>query len=180
MRTRSALCQALIKLSLENGYDNITVQDILDEANVGRSTFYAHYLNKDHLLLSGMPEKITEYIKPETGSLIPSVEGLFEHMEKAYPFFKALMGTDGANVGLSQGRQIIYEKLIEYLEALDTNGYTLSVPATVAAEFLVGALISMISWWLDNRMPYTPKEMNVMFRELAERGVWAREKSRAC
>ena len=167
-RTRSALCQALIKLSLEKGYDHITVQDILDEANVGRSTFYAHYLNKDHLLLSGMPEKISEYIKTEPGSLIPSVEGVFEHMKMAYPFFKALIGTDGAQVGLSRGREIIHERLLKHLEA---NSGALSVPSSVTVQFLVGALISLMSWWLDNHMPYTPKEMDTMFRELAHQGV---------
>lgn len=167
-RTRSALCQALIKLSLEKGYDHITVQDILDEANVGRSTFYAHYLNKDHLLLSGMPEKIAEYIKTEPNNVIPSVEGVFEHMKMAYPFFKALIGTDGARVGLSRGREIIHGRLLEHLEA---NSEGLSVPSTVTVQFLVGALISLMSWWLDNNMPYTPKEMDAMFQDLASRGV---------
>ena len=167
-RTRSALCQALIKLSLEKGYDHITVQDILDEANVGRSTFYSHYLNKDHLLLSGMPEKITEYIQIEQDTLIPSVEGMFEHMKMAYPFFKALIGTDGARVGLSRGREIIHERLLEHLE---TNSKALSTPSAVTVQFLVGALTSLMSWWLDHHMPYTPKEMDTMFQELASRGV---------
>ena len=165
------MCQALIKLSLEKGYDNITVQEILDEANVGRSTFYAHYLNKDQLLLSGMPEKVSEYIKCESHTFIPSVEGLFEHMQMAFPFFKALMGTNGAKVGISRGRELIYEHMLEKLKALEVNGNLLSVPVTVTAEFLVGALISLISWWLDHGMPYSPKEMNTMFNELAEQGV---------
>lgn len=170
-RTRSALCQALITLSQEKGYDNITVQDILDTANVGRSTFYAHYLNKDHLLLSGMPEKITEYIQLEAGTLIPSVSGIFEHMQMAFPFFKALLGTDGAKVGLARGRQIIHKKVVNHLAELEAAGHQLSAPAAVTAEFLVGALISMMSWWLDNNMPHTPKEMNNMFQALAERGI---------
>ncbi|MBX2818280.1 MAG: TetR/AcrR family transcriptional regulator C-terminal domain-containing protein [Rhodothermaceae bacterium] len=170
-RTRSALCQALIKLSLEKRYDSITVQEILEEANVGRSTFYAHYLNKDQLLLSGMPEKISEYITIEKDTIIPSVKGLFEHMQMAYPFFKALMGTDGAKVGLSRGRELIHEQLLEKLESMENNSFALSVPVQVAAEFLVGALLSLMRWWLDNRMPYTPAEMNEMFQKLAKQGI---------
>src|SRR5215471_7724311 len=53
-RTRDVLHQALISLMIEKGYEVITVQDIIDRANVGRSTFYAHYVGKQDLLLSGL------------------------------------------------------------------------------------------------------------------------------
>jgi len=51
-RTRQLLRDALMELTLERGYDRVTVQDILDKADVGRSTFYAHYRDKDDLLVS--------------------------------------------------------------------------------------------------------------------------------
>src|SRR5262245_23066722 len=53
-RTRDLLHQALISLMIEKGYEVITVQDIIDRANVGRSTFYAHYVGKQDLLVSGL------------------------------------------------------------------------------------------------------------------------------
>jgi len=56
-RTRQLLNEALMSLIVEKGYEAITVQDIIDRANLGRSTFYAHYQDKEDLLLSGM-EKI--------------------------------------------------------------------------------------------------------------------------
>ena len=51
-RTRQALHQALIRLIVERGYDEITVADIADAADTGRSTFYAHFTDKDDLLRS--------------------------------------------------------------------------------------------------------------------------------
>ena len=51
-KTRQLLREALMELTLERGYDHVTIQDILDRADVGRSTFYAHYHDKDDLLVS--------------------------------------------------------------------------------------------------------------------------------
>ena len=55
-RTQKSLHEALISLVLEKNYDSITVQEILDRADVGRSTFYAHFDGKDELLISGTHE----------------------------------------------------------------------------------------------------------------------------
>ena len=61
-RTRQLLNEALMALIVEKGYDAITVQNLIDRANLGRSTFYAHYQDKDDLLLSGMEEVVHSLI----------------------------------------------------------------------------------------------------------------------
>ena len=61
-RTRAMLQHALTSLILKKGYEAITIQDICDEANVGRSTFYAHYTSKDDLKRSGF-----EHLRKEFG-----------------------------------------------------------------------------------------------------------------
>jgi AcrR family transcriptional regulator len=55
-RTNQLLRAALVSLIQEKGYENITVQNIIDRANVGRATFYAHFENKEHLLVSGFED----------------------------------------------------------------------------------------------------------------------------
>src|SRR5690348_14574384 len=55
-RTRELLRGALFALIRERGFEVLTVQDIIDRANVGRATFYAHFDNKEDLLLSGFDE----------------------------------------------------------------------------------------------------------------------------
>ncbi len=55
-RTRELLRSALLSLIQEKGYDRITVQDILDRADIGRSTFYAHYRDKDDLFRAGFED----------------------------------------------------------------------------------------------------------------------------
>ena len=171
LRTREALRTALIKLTLDKGYDRITVQDILDEANVGRSTFYAHWMNKDQLLLAGMPNRLIAFESSNADDIVPSVTGLFMHMQQAYPLFKALMGTNGATAAFAKGRELLLQNWQNWFESLDKKHLHYPVPSTVAAQYLTGALMSLVRWWLDHRMPHSPEEMNKMFQALAGKGL---------
>src|SRR5215467_5251306 len=68
-RTRDVLHQALISLMIEKGYEVITVQDIIDRANVGRSTFYAHYVSKQDLLRAGLKHLKDQLIAHQRSAL---------------------------------------------------------------------------------------------------------------
>src|SRR4051794_37293083 len=94
-RTRRTLGQALVDLMLEKRYDTITVQEIIDRANVGRSTFYAHYLDKEDLLqteVSELVERLSMHMDHNAASnhLIPSLE-LLTHLQDSYQLYRALV-----------------------------------------------------------------------------------------
>ena len=55
-RTQQLIRGALLSLIRERGFEAVTVQEIIDRANVGRATFYAHFDNKDDLLVSGFED----------------------------------------------------------------------------------------------------------------------------
>jgi len=98
-RTRQLLDDALMVLIVEKGYETITVQNIIDRANLGRSTFYAHYQDKEDLLRSGMEELVHSIIwhventsKDEQNGKrgrILSTAPLFHHTQEQYPLYKA-------------------------------------------------------------------------------------------
>ncbi|WP_412537769.1 helix-turn-helix domain-containing protein [Longispora sp. K20-0274] len=67
-RTRLALRHALVELMVDKGYDAVTVQDIIDRADVGRSTFYAHFTDKEHLFRSGIQDLQAELRKACAGA----------------------------------------------------------------------------------------------------------------
>lgn len=95
LRSRRALGDALVELLHERRFDDITVQDILDRASVGRATFYAHYRNKQDVLHSGL-EHLFTYLGGvlERGSaagtrLVP-VREFLEHILEADVFVASL------------------------------------------------------------------------------------------
>ncbi|MCE7989731.1 MAG: TetR/AcrR family transcriptional regulator [Caldilinea sp. CFX5] len=51
-RTKEAVVGAFMQLVKEQGYESITIQEISDRANVGRSTFYRHFMSKADVLLA--------------------------------------------------------------------------------------------------------------------------------
>src|SRR5215211_4419914 len=100
-RTRQLLSAALIELMLEQRYDTITVQDIIDRANIGRSTFYAHYLDKEDLLMSGFT-RLLDTLSPEHQQIgageyqaLPGLAGFFQHVQDHHRLYKALVHGGG-------------------------------------------------------------------------------------
>ena len=99
-RTRKLLGDALVSLILEKSYDSITVRDIVERANVGRSTFYAHYYDKEDLFRSEFDELLSalgihvELMDEERHQLVPSLE-LFRHIQEHHQLYKALIWGKG-------------------------------------------------------------------------------------
>ncbi len=180
-RTRQLLHQALIALVLEKGYDKITVQNIIDRANVGRSTFYAHYLDKEDLLKSGLEklrQDLGQHLAGENaveGSewlLLPSL-ALFRHVGKHHHLYKAMIGGKGIDVVARTIEDALIAHAQAHLEQLVAKEGQPSVPPLVIVTYLVGALETLLTWWLDNDMPYPPEQMDEMFQQLTIPGVSA-------
>lgn len=169
VRTKQNLSQALFDLILEKPYERISVKDILDRANVGRSTFYNHFQDKDDLLLSNVPENVLE-LDMQAHSFNPNLVTMFSHAQANYPLFKAMMGTGGIRLLYERSQRLLANQLQCHLEQLEANGSTLALPAPVLAQYYSGALWSLFRYWLDAGMPYSPEEMNEMFQRLVTLG----------
>ena len=176
-RTRQLLKEALVALILEKGYQKITVQDIIDRANVGRSTFYAHYRDKDDLLLSGFDElahdlnrhmRAPEPPDSEPGHLLHSLE-FFIHACNNKELYIAMAETGGGELIFDIARQHMQNHIEYHLRLMPSIGDEIPIP--VITNFLAGSLLSMIAWWLEQSLPYSPEEMNEMFNALAMPGI---------
>ncbi len=178
-RTRRALHQALMELILEKRYDKITIQDIIDRADVGRSTFYAHFLDKDDLLVQGLAlfsDELTAHVEAtihgteETDHVLNSLI-FFRHAGMHHELYKAMQEGGGADVIMDAGREHLAEDIQNHLDKMFPDGAPLDIPLPVITSFVMGAMLSVLMWWLDADRPYTPEEINGMFQRLAMGGV---------
>ena len=170
IRTRAELIRALHALIMEKNYERVTVQDILERANVGRTTFYTHFLDKDDLLLSAIPDDILGF-NSESDSLVPSLTPIFTHAQENYAQFRALMGSEGITIVHKIGHQKTVENWLDHIEHLQEKGFQMSLPPTVVAQYLTCAFMALLKWWIDEKMPHSPDEMDAIFRQITIRGL---------
>lgn len=175
-RTRDALGDALIALMQEKPFDTITVQEVLDRAHVSRSTFYSHYSDKDDLLMSDA-EEFFEAISMalsahgDKSDRVFPVREFFTHLSDVQPFYKALVksGKFQENMELARGHfaRGIERRLSELPRSRSIPPNQLPAIAFTHA----GALLSLLSWWLDRGMRESPAEMDELFHRMIWHGV---------
>lgn len=181
LRTRDALGDALVELMHERPFKSITVQDVLDRAGVGRSTFYTHYRDKDDLFISDVEdfwEMMSSMLERsgESSMRVAPVRELFSHIADVKVFRGALVAAgkmhDVMELGQGQFARAIEKRLVKL-----TSGQG-PVPAQLSAtaHALAGALFSSMMWWIDRGMPASPEEMDEAFHRLVWSGVNASAK----
>jgi AcrR family transcriptional regulator len=197
----------MMELLLEKRFDAITVQDLLDRAGIGRSTFYAHYFDKDDVLaqtaeqmLETFRARVAQGTAKEAGreqlrqlgdagtaeragntgyagyaagqAILPSLE-MFRHVQQQYPQLRALVRGHAGEVLWETGQALLRQNIEHTLTTTYTQAAPHSVPVEVVAQYLAGAFLNMLTWWLEAEMPYTADQMDSFFQQLALPGIWA-------
>lgn len=170
-RTRQLLGNALIELMFEKRFEDITVQDILDRADIGRSTFYAHYTDKENLLMSEIGRvirQLDEYTTEGDGvrpGLLPSI-GFFRHVQQHRRLMQAFMWGQGAEL-LTQELLGQFSTIVEHnLRAMTRAETASSVPLPVLSRFVANTFLLLLRWWFDDDMRHSPEQMDDMFQKL--------------
>jgi AcrR family transcriptional regulator len=174
-RTQSSLRGALIELILEKPYDTITVQNIIDRADVGRSTFYAHYRDKDHLFLHDIERVLDGFVQHiewrniRGGRCVP-IKELFCHVQEFHHFFKALTKSRKNDWFYRCGLNSLDHSIKNTLTHLLADKSLPSVPIPVVSIYLAGGIVDLLRWWVDHHMPYSPEHMDDIFHQLVMPG----------
>ncbi len=164
-RTHKLLWDALMAELSERAFEEVTVKDICERAMVHRTTFYKHYEDKYALLEQGMRQMYDalvgegEHLPPSAFSVEnppPYFVRLFEHAAHHQQFYRLMLCGEGI------GR---FQKLVkEYIAELASTKVPpadqhLAVPVSLHAQFVAGAALSLLAWWLENGMPLSPHQM---------------------
>jgi AcrR family transcriptional regulator len=168
-RTTDALVTALIELAHARRYDAITIQDLLDHANVGRSTFYSHYRGKDDLLLRSFERMLASLdagIDQDKGNVvrIAPVRELFTHFAQMRGFLHSLERAHRLDRVLQVGAVQLSATIARRLAALAATPD--GVPPAARAQALAGALFALLRWWLDQEKPESPERMDAMYHAI--------------
>ena len=182
-RTRRTLGEALVALMLEKRYDTLTVQEIIDRANVGRSTFYAHYLDKEDLLQNEVAELVGRLVEHMDGMarvdrgvassrIIPSLE-LLRHLLESHNLIHALIKGRAMEPALKSMQAHLSLHVERRLRARLVPGRQPSLPLPVVAQYVSGVLLTLFQWWLDQGMHESPEQLNDYFLHLVRPSVLA-------
>ncbi|HEY3992205.1 MAG TPA: TetR/AcrR family transcriptional regulator [Ktedonobacteraceae bacterium] len=169
-RTQKALARALISLTLEKGYEAITIRDITDQAEIGYATFFRHYHDKDALLkdvLDVVLDELTSLLTVPMNETNHETIGtlVFRYAQEHNEVILVLLSSRGSSTlvrhMIEAGTQSVFNQNAPLAES--------HVPPEIAANHLVTATISLIQWWVEHEMPYPPEQMGVIYQELIAR-----------
>jgi len=181
-RTRRQLRDALMALILEKGYNSVTIEDITQRADLGRTTFYLHYHDKDDLLLESL-EAIAEDLKrqveqmsdPELDQgklLVNPVAIVFRHIEENRDLYRIIVQGEANKVALrihdimEKGfKNFLNQRLKEFMHPQP------QVSLDLVAGYFASAMVGFMIWWLEKELPYTPDEAADLFVKLFFRGA---------
>ncbi len=175
-RTERLLRAALFELIEEKGFESVTVQDIIDRANICRATFYTHFDNKVDLLISGL-DQLQEELKQRqrevhtrSGKIQDRIlvfsYDVFAHTEKHRQLFRAL-SADSTGFAIQRAwHKILLDLVREDVKAVFPNEQYSSVPTEALVRFIAGAFYGVLIWWLEGSTNLSAHEVNEAFRNL--------------
>ena len=174
-RTRRALQKSLVDLILEKGYDAVTIEEITDRADLGRTTFYLHYKDKEELLMHAIDTICEDFIETHSSLLaqIDSPENalkqlrynlderilyyIFDHARENANLYKVMLRGEGGARATRRFANVIQDETVKRLKQI--KGLEIKVPIEIFAVYFSGTIMEMVTWWLEENQPYPIEEM---------------------
>src|ERR1700687_373218 len=174
VRTRDLLGDALVALMHDKAFESITVQDVLDRAGVGRSTFYTHYKDKNDLFLSdaeeffeAMSTALSKY--GDKSNRVAPVCEFFSHVAEQREFHDALVASGKTQDLWVMGQEYFARGIEQRFKELRGVPALAAELASALAHAFAGALFSLLSWWIQRAPPLSATQMDELFHGM----VWS-------
>ena len=175
-RTRDRLGDAFVALIHEKPIEDVTVQDVLDRASVGRSTFYLHFRDKNDLLLSQLEiflemTSATLSVRKEASDRIVAVAEMFSHIENQSELYRILAGAGRLNDFFDLAQTYFARGIEHRLRASKRLPKMSQSELAARASAMAGSLLSLLRWWLDRGAKESPAEMDDLFHRMVWNGL---------
>lgn len=185
-RTRRALREAMLDLMEEKGYDQVTVEELTDRADIGRTTFYLHYSAKQDLLLEQFGELLDQLVVQlsqiplsawgQEGDL-KSVDDhpnrpicmIFQHAADNKDLYQIVLRGEGVDQASERLQVIMTNAVNTFLSnklGQEDEQIALKIPIDLFGNYFAGAMLGVIKWWLEAEMPYSSEQMEEIFFQL--------------
>ena len=172
-KTRDAIFRALQTLLKQKNYNSITVQEIIDEANIGRSTFYAHFETKDDLLQT-LCSEIFHHVFTD---LLPQEEAVLDcrnlelklghvlyHLKENQVNICGIIASDGDGLFMAYFKQYLTRLFCRY-----TALFSREVPEAFLVHHLAGSFTETVKWWVSQNMDQAPETVAAYYMAVSMR-----------
>ncbi|MCA1055883.1 TetR/AcrR family transcriptional regulator [Rossellomorea aquimaris] len=180
-KTKKSIKEALFKFAVIKGMENVTVQDIIDEADINRATFYYHYKDKYNLFqeivdetLEGLMNDVVLPHKAESVEdiLHPPALAFFKHVEKHIEIYKIIIGKKGLPGIRWEMLDTLKTSIEKNIMQLEEGEFGVLVEKDFLVNFIAGALLALIMDWIEGEMPGGASELADQFVSVITKGVF--------
>ncbi len=173
-RTRPLLQEALFQLIIERGYERITIADITERANLGRTTFYLHYRDKEDLLqesIKALLQSLQLDVEPdaqETCTYNMLITRVFQHVARRQQLYQAMLKEAGPTRIIEDAMRAYFMELCQrFLQGDPLQIGSLSlVNNEILAVHAAGSLLGLLSWWLNREDSPSAEDMGTIYCRL--------------
>ena len=173
-KTRGAIFEAFSGLLSQKNYNKITVQEIIDTANVGRTTFYAHFETKDellremctdlfdHVFSDRLNAELTHDFSFETGNSDALITHILYHLRDNNKNIIGILTCESGELFLQFFKQYLDELLATHmLEGVMPKKS--EIPSDFMINHISGSFVNMVQWWFRGGLKQTPEELAKYF-----------------
>lgn len=173
-RTRNAIFSAFSELLSQKSFSKITVQDIIDAADVGRTTFYAHFETKDdlvremcaeifdHVIYDGIKAENCHYYSISSGVPQDIIPHILFHVRSNQKNIIGILSCESGELFLRYFKQYISEVISGWI--IETpEAWEKQVPRDFLIDHVSSSFVNMVQWWIKNNMEQSPEELTSYF-----------------
>lgn len=178
-KTQTAIFHAFVMLLEKKSYNNITVQEIIDQANIGRSTFYAHFETKDDLL-KGLCQKLFGHIvasavdRTHTHGLYSDGTApnsvfchLLQHLAENDNHISTLLSCTSNEIFLRYFKDSL-DDFVKTQFITQSRRKNTALPEDFLVNHISGSFVEMVLWWIKNGKKQSPTELEQYFRSVID------------